>query len=595
MKSFKETFTIKAIARVLSLTIVALVFVVQSAFALTANTAYTLELAKVNSNGTTTVVSSTSVTSDANGKITFTFSNVPTQATNSFLIVTVTDAAGAVQIKSFAPAPAANGTNTLGVNTTTTAQANLMEQLGAVIGTDDPIVVSFGLMFTRDPNLSTTDIANLAIIAQQAIVNGMEVYMLANGATAAQMATFKSKLVYNATAGTTDLRDFTALTKSAVDTPAQAKDDMAKASGLISAAFVDAAAAASIDLDLVLSAFDSAGIKLQSGAGLTAMNALSIAFRTTMNQAVNSFFTQLSAVKVKERYSNALTVLGASAGQLTQFNAAVSTMATDMAAIDTTYALYYDGTPGYDMTETLAAASAAGHLSLADPVIAAGITAGPPNGLVAATSTVQNAMDYAYQYVFAKFQGAAPGTGIQSTNADITTMKSNVATALAVAVGSLPAGLGTYRDFTGSTINWPIPQTASVNFIAAAISATGSLSYTRTTLAVPANMAWLNGNTGVRTDFGPLGLNLPASFADLMGMQEDIMIAEFTRFYIFDPANGTTGGNPTQAQMQSTKAGFITNIAAIVGNISGTTDGTTAFTTAQKKALVLSQQQPSLH
>ncbi len=611
MKSFKEIFTTKAIARVLSLTIVALVFAAQSAFALTASTAYTLELSKMNSDGTTTLVSSTSVTSDANGKITFTFSNVPTQATNNFLIVTVKDSAGTVQIKSFAPAPAASGTNTMGVNTTTTAQAKLMEKLGVVIGTDDPIVVSFGLMFTRNPNLTTTDIGNFAIIGKEAIINGMEVYMTANGATAAQMTTFKSKLVYNATAGTTDLRDFTALTKAAVDTQASAKDDMAKASGLISAAFVDAAAAAGIDLDLVLSAFDSAGIKLESGAGLTAINALSAAFRNAMNQSVNSFFTSLSATKVKKRYGETLTALNATTAQNTRFNTGVDTMTTAMAAIDTTYASYFDGTAGYDMTETINTAHTAGRVDKTLNPIAAGITAwtnaGSPawtnvsQGLDPATSTIQNAIDYAFQNAFSTF-----GTDIASTNAEITTLKSDVASALGIAVGSLPTGFGTYTNFSGTTVNWPIPQTVAVSYVASVITATGSLTYTRSGLAVPTSMTeWFGtcadgtkhtktactGASSVWTAKTATTFNTGnTSFDSLLGIQEDIMFAENTRFGIF-----ANGASPTQTQMQTAKATFITNLGTIVGNIGGTSDGTTAFTTVQKKALVQAQQQPSLH
>ncbi len=559
--------------------LVAMCFMQSAAWALTANTVYTLELSKVNSNGTTTTVSTTSTTSDAAGKITFTFSNVPTQATNNFLIVTVKDGSGAVVIKSFAPAPAANSTNTLGVNTTTTAQAKLMEQLGATIGTDDPIVVSFGLMFTRNPNLTATDITNFATIGKEAIVNGMEPYMLANGATAAQVSTFKSKLVYNATSGTTDLRDFTALAKVAVDTPAAAKADMAKASGLISSAFVDAAEAANIDLDLVLAAFDAAGIKLQSGPGASAMGALSAAFRNQMNAAVNSFFTQVAAVKVKQRYAAVLTALNASTAEKARFNTGVTTMAADMAAADALFASYFDGTAGYSLAETLATAFAANHLANSGK-IGALITAAK----LATTDTVQTAMNAVYGAAFDAFS-----TAIQSTNAEITAMRQHISTAL----GGTPTvaqlatqGVGTYRNFNGQILNWPIPQVASVNFVASIIAAGGALTYTRTTLAVPANMGWLNGN-GTRTTFNTGN----ASFDALLGMQEDVMIAENTRFSIF--AGG--GTPPSQAQQQAAKASFITHLATIAGNLGGTTNGATAITTVQKKALIKAQQQPSLH
>jgi len=613
MQITRSHFTLKTIAGLFSLAFIAMAFVSQSCFALTANTPYTIELAKVNANGSTSLVSTSTATSDANGKITFTFTNVPTQATNNFLIVTVKDGAGNVQIKSFAPAPPANAGNTLGVNTTTTAQAKLMEQMGLIVGSDDPIVVSFGLMFTRNPNLSTTDIGNAAIIGKEAIINGMETYMLANGATAAQLATFKKKLVYNATSGAKDLRNFAALAKSSVDTPASAKADMAKASGLISDIFVDAASAAGIDLDLILAAFDDAGIKLQSGAGLSAMNALSVAFRNNMNQSVNNFFTRVSATKVKSRYAAALTALNASTAQKNRFNTGVTTMTTAMAAIDSTYAAYFDGTG--NMMESINAAHAAGRIDKTQNPVAAAITAWTATGSPAinspgfnqgtmldpVNSSIQNAIDLSFQAAFNTFN-----VDIQSTNAEITALKTAVATALGITTAGLPPGFGTFTDFNGNVVNWPIPQAAGVSFVASVIGAGGNLSYTRSALAIPNSMAeWFgscaNGTSFSRTSCTGAGsvwtVNTAtafntgsASFDALLGIQEDVQIAEQTRFDIFSGAT-----QPTQLQMQTAKRAFITNLATIIGNIGGTSDGVTALSIAQKKALVQAQQQPSLH
>jgi len=612
-----------------------------AAWALTASTAYTLELSKVNSDGTTTLVSTTSTTSDSTGKITFTFSNVPTQATNNFLIVTVKDSTGAVVIKSFAPAPAASGTNTLGVNLTTTAQANLMEKLGTVIGTDDPIVVAFGLMFTRDPNVTATDIDNLAIVAKEAIVNGMEAAMTAtttpNHATAAEMTAFKKALVYNATSGAKDLRSFTALTKSAVDTPAQAKADLAKASGLIADAFVDAAAAAGIDLDVILAAFDSADPSTGSTAAQTALSNLSTKFQNSMNQSVGTFFTRLASAKMKQRYSATLTTLNATSTEKTRFNTGVTALATDMGDADTLFSPYFDGT--YDttssttgMNETLNAAFAANHLTdtsadATPDAIGAGINvwntyhathsgtwqAGNISlGLDPAVAKVQEAMNYVYSKAFDSF-----ATTIASTDAEISDMKTKVANALNLpgGVSDLPSFFGTYQGFDGTSKNWPIPQTVSVNFIASAVSAGGSFGYTPDTdadLPVPSNMAEFMGTcsdptkvtrtacgttnwTAGRTIFTG-GADLASqSLPALQNMQQDLEIIDFNRFSIFDPNNTTTNnGNPTRAQEQAAKKTFIQGLARVVGHITGTQDGTTAFTDAQKKALVQAQQQPSL-
>jgi len=605
--------TLKSLTGLLLLAMITMAVAAQNCFALAPNTPYTVEMAQVNANGSTTLVSSSSTTSDGTGKITFTFTNVPTQATNNFLIITVKDNAGNVQIKSFAPAPPANATNLLGVNTTTTAQAKLMEKMGQIIGTDDPIVISFGLMFTRNPTLSTTDIGNAAIIGQEAIINGMEPYMLANGATASQLAAFKKKLVYNATPGAKDLRNFAALAKSSVDTPASAKADMAMASGLISDIFIDAAAATGIDLDLILAAFDAAGIKLQSGAGLSANNALSATFRNNMNQSVQNFFTRVSATKVKSRYATTLTTLNATAAQKTRFNTGVTSMSNAMAAIDSRYAAYFDGSA--NMTETINTAHAAGRIDKTQNPVASAITAwinaGSPavnsmnfnsaTMLDPATSTIQNAIDLSYMAAFNSFN-----TAIQSTNAEISALKTAVANAMGATVASLPPGLGTFTDFNGNIVNWPVPQTAAVSFVASIISGGGGLNYTRSGLAIPNSMAeWFgscaNGTSFSRTACTGAGSTWTvntatafntgnAAFDALLAIQEDIQIAEQTRFDIY-----ATGAQPTQLQMQTAKRTFITNLGTIIANISGTTDGVTALSSAQQRALVQAQQQPSLY
>lgn len=545
---------------------------------LASNTQYTVTMEKFLSDGTLSAVGSTTVTSDANGKITFTFSNVPTCPTTNFLSIKVTDASNTVVRRSFSPAPPANATNSLGANGVSTKQAEAMVAVGAAIASDDPFAVLFGLMFTRTDVLTPTDITSIATLGQEGIINGMEPDMLANGVSAAQMTTFKNSLIC-AAAGKKDLSNFTTLFKSAVDTPAQAQADMAKAAGLLADIVIDAAATAGIDLDVILAAFDTAGDRVNTGAGAAAMAAMSASVRNSMNQAVNSFSTRIGVQKVQARYAEMLTTLGVSGAAVTRFNTAVAALGTDMATIDTTYAKYFDDPVNWPMTPA-----------------------------------IQNAIDTAYQTAFGTFQ-----TSIASTNAEITAMQTNIATGLGnvITQAQLAAsGVGTYYDFNGNQVNWPIPQTGAVNFIAGVLSAGGSLGYTRSTLAIPANLIWIGscagavggpyfdktscetappgGGGGTWTAARSTYPGVPASFASLQGMQEDLMIAEFTRFYIHDPANATTGGNPTSAQRKASTLAFKANVASIAAAISGTTDGTTAYTAAQKRALVLSQQQPSI-
>ncbi|MDX8392809.1 MAG: hypothetical protein R8K53_09660 [Mariprofundaceae bacterium] len=574
--------------------------------ALLASTSYVVTLEKFLSDGTLSAVSSTTVTSDTNGKIAFTFSNVPTCPTTNFLSVKVTTAADTATIvrRSFSPAPPANGTNLLGANGVSTKQGEAMVATGALLGSDDPIAVAFGLLFTRTDQLTTTDIDNIAILGKEGIINGMEAYMTnpAQGnVSAAAMTTFKEKLICNQP--NTDLSNLTSLFKSAVDTPAQASDDMAKAAGVIGDSFIAAAAAANIDLDVILAGFDSAGDKVGTGAGATAFAAITAGVQASILQGVNSFATRLGVKKVQQRYSAALTALGVSGAEVTTFNNAVTALGTNMATNETTFGSYFEDPAGFNMGETIDVAHAAGRVDKTIDPIAAGVTvwtnAGSPptpafgQGLNPATSTIRDAIDFSFNNSFNVFSAA-----IASSSADITLMRNNISTAivgnlsLVATLASGPQPVGTYRDFGGTSKNWPIPQTGSVNFVSNNKIAGGSLGYTRSALTVPGNMAWLNGTGARKLNFGT---GTP-SFEALLGMQEDVMIAENTRFYVFDAGNGAiaTPGSPTNLEQQAAKAAFITNLAAIAAAITGTTDGATNLTTAQKEALVQSQQQPSI-
>jgi len=76
------------------------------ASALTAGQDYTVVLSKINSDGTITSVSSTSATADANGKLGFSLSNLPTAVDANFVLLQVKDAGGNVVRQGIAPAPA---------------------------------------------------------------------------------------------------------------------------------------------------------------------------------------------------------------------------------------------------------------------------------------------------------------------------------------------------------------------------------------------------------------------------------------------------------------------------------------------------------
>lgn len=551
-------------------------FVNRPAWALTAGETYTITLYKLNSDGSTTLTSSTTATADANGKIAFSLTNVPTSPTTNFIVIQCTDSSGTVVRKGFAPAPPAGSENLLGMNTLATSQTDAMLQCGATAGTDDPILVGFGLVLTRSPGISDDDLLRIATLGNAAIrgTGGFEDFLTNNGVSASQLQTFREKLVYNSTSGAKDLSNFTAMFKDAVDN--NDDDDMAKAGGYMAEIFVDAGNAAGIDPTLILAAHDAAGEVTFQAEYVALMAAMSSDVQNSINQSMSSFFTRIAAMKLKTEYTDALTTLGASGTQVDTFNSAVATMVSAFEDIDATYGDYFMNPDSY----------------VADH--------GTTN------AAVQNAINTAFNTAFSTFQ-----TAIQSSNANITAMKQAVASALGVAVGTLPSDFGTTQDFSGNTVNWPIPQTVMVNWVASIIAAGGGLTYTRDTLALPTGVqSWIgtcsdtqygdqnscqdNGETWTaeRGDYS----GEDASFAALMGLEEDLRIIEFTRFAVYDNLDPNT---QTDEQMKAAeKAGrlaFQQHLESARDRIDGTVDGVTDITTTQKEAIIKVMQQPNLH
>jgi hypothetical protein len=511
-----------------------------NAGALTAGDTYTITLSKVNSDGSVTEQSSTTATADSDGKITFSFSSVPTSPATNFLVLSLTDASDAVVRKSFVPAPPAGETGQLGLNELSTVQTNMILAALAAAGTDDPIVVAYGLILTRSPNMSDDEVQAVATLGRLCIQQGFEDMLLSNGVTAAQLSTFKQKLVYNQP--NKDLSNFTALFKSAVDNPAQATDDMNLAAGLIADIFIDAGVASGIDLSLILAAHDAAGMVIDTNAEAgAAFAAFSSATGSTINQSMTNFFMRIQAVKLKASYTNAFAVLNASGAQVTRFNTAVQAMISAMQDLDKLYGQYYE-----------------------DPSLM--------------DDTIKTQMDNAFSTVFETFQ-----TAIAATDDEITDMKNAIATALGIPVGDL-SDVGSYRNRDGATVNWPIPQVVATNWVANILQAGGELTYDRATVAaalpVPDNMAWLNSGSGTRNDFSAM----PSSFAALMGMQEDMQIAEMTRNSIEEP---------TAQERQDANLAYAEDVALIMSSLSGTTDGATDISADEKEALVKMVEHPS--
>jgi hypothetical protein len=543
--------------------------------ALTAGATYTIVIQKMNSNGTVSDYSTTEATADSNGKLSFSLTSLPTNTQCNFIVFILKDATGTVVRKGFVPAPPAGSTNQLGINNLSTAQTNAILSAAEKIATDDPIPFAYLITLLRSDGATANDALLIAELGKYAIVGtgGFEDTLTANGVTATQLANFKSYLIYNPTAGKKTLRDLTASFKAAVDSgdTTTAKQEMQKAGGFMADVFMDAASSAGIDYTLILAAHDAAGDVAQAHQA-DIVSQLTANVQNSMEQSMSAFFQRIAAIKVKGEYTKALNTLNASGTQVDTFNAAVNTMMTAMAAIDSDYADFYNDPQGY--------------------CTAQGKT----------FNAVQDEVSARYQAAFAAFQ-----TAIAASNADITAMKTNVVRDFGILLAQLPPDFGTYYDFTGTPKNWPIPQVVMVNWMAQNVVATGgALTYTRDTLAIPNHMQqWTGscsnpnfwdqgsceGNGGVwtpgRHDFS--AMTPSPSFNAYLGLMEDIQIIENARYALYD------GGNqPTRDEERANKLTFQQRMGDAAARIGGTTDGTTEITAEQKDAIIKLLMQPSM-
>ena len=534
-----------------------LTFCSTTVLALTSGETYTVTVFKLESDGSYTEYNSTSAVADANGKLQFELSGIPTNDQANFVIFELTDSLGTVLRRGLAPAPPANSTNEAGLNTMATAQTDAMIAAGAVAGTDDPIMVAYLMIIIRSDDVSTNDAQLLAQIGSNAIRGdgGFIDYLQTNGVTSSQLATLREKLVYNNVAGTYDLRDYTSSYKSAIDNDNDGA--MYEAGGFMADIFVDAAAAAGIDPALILGAHDAAGIVSEQAENMAIMaNLESNTLGNSISQSMTAFHMRIATSKVLREYSNALTALGASGDEVSRFQSAATAFTNDLATIEQTFGAFFMDP---------------------DAFVAA-------NDAYADAAAVQAALNTEYQTAFSTLQG-----NIQGTNAEITALKEAFVNAFSEinAVGDLPADFGQDRNFAGDTVNWPIPKIVTADWIATIVSNGGELTYDRATvqaqIAVPNNMDWLNGN-GTRSDFS----GDPSTLQELNEIIEDVQICDFIRYNIYDG-----GAEPSTAEEKAARTEFASNLAIIKGAIGGTTDGSTAVSTSEIDALIKLMLEPS--
>lgn len=530
------------------------------------NASYSITSSKLRSNGTVTDIETVPAKTDANGKLTFSLSTVPTNADANFLAFTIKDGNGNVVRQGIVPAPPSNDVNQIGINDLATAQAAAFLTAAQIAQSDDPILSSYLLVLLRSPNVLASDIPKLGNLGNAAILNGFETY-LAGKVAPAKVSALKSCLIYNPDSTKKTLRDITKGFYTAVESgdAATESSETQKAGALMADVFMDAAACAGVPLDLITNAHDAAGDAAQA-TGLmdpTGQAPLSSDLISAIDQSMSTFNRKIGMVKMVTKYTNALNTLQASGAQVNTFISAAQAMAQASQAVDVQYADFFKSPTAYCTAHGTDQA------------------------------TVQNAVNTIYQNAWSTFQSS-----IASSDADITALKSLVQTVLPTVV--LPPDFG-LNFVNGSPINWPVQQVVMVKWMLGLIQGGGNLTYTRDTIPIPTNMQMWVGSCSDTMYWDQMGcqshgatwtpqrstFNTPsAAFNAYLGIQQDVQIADMTRSSIWD-----NGNQPTQPEKMQAAEAFLTNLGNIAGNIVATKGGVSA-TDAEKNAIITLMLQP---
>jgi hypothetical protein len=515
------------------------IFFATSAMALTPNTTYMVKLSTVSPGGQLTQSATTSGTSDTNGKISFSFSNIPANSVSKFLMVQIIDGSGAV-VRQAMVAAAASGSNiNMGVSEVTDKQAKAMLKTITDAGSDSPTPLMLLMTMVRSGAITDADAQNFSPLARSA-GSAFETFMAGNGVTATQLAAFKSNMLAAMLSTATKFKD-------SVDaaTPALEAGKRGEAMSSLMDAMVKAAADAGISPNMMQIAFDEAGKAAENAAATAPINTNVIMAMKTMFR-LDAQQRQLRAEM--RRYADAMTTLGASATHMQQFSTASAALGSAMMSAQVNYEQMFT-----------------------DPAVF-------PN--TAAINTAESTMLGAMQTSFNNFIT----TDAAASNTDITGMLSSMATRMSGMGGMMSGmtsttlanmGIGKMMTVPGGALqNWTVMMASINDFILPGTQ----LTYTPST-TLSGQLTAL----GVTPPTLPNFSQLADPYKSMLELQYDLMLVKLINVQKL----AQLGTTPTQAQLAQLKEDALTMLAAIKQNITGPTD-------AQKDALVVSMTEPEM-
>lgn len=515
------------------------VFFATSAMALTPNTTFMVKLSTVSSTGQLIQAATTSGTSGANGKISFSFSNIPTNSMSKFLMIQILDGSGTVVRQAMVAASAPGSNINMGVSEVTDKQAKAMLKTITDAGSDNPTPVILLMTMVRSGAMTDADAQNFSPLARSA-ASSFETFMTGNGFTATQMTAFKSNML-------SAMLSAAAKFKESVDaaTPALEAGKRGEAMSTFMDAMVKAAADAGISPNMMQIAYDEAGKAAESAAATSTINPdVIIAMKASFR--VETQHRQLRAEM--KSYSDAMTVMGASATHMQQFSTASANMSTAMMSAQANFEQMF-----------------------ADPTAFPNTTA---------ISTAKSNMLAAMQTMFNNFTF----TDAAASNNDLAGMLGNMATRMNGMGGMMSGmtsttlanmGIGKMMTAPGGALqNWTVMMVSANDFVTPG----SQLTYTPST-----TLSGLLTALGVTPPTPPTFSQFADPYKSMLEFQYDLMLLKLINVQKL----AQLGTTPTQAQLAQLKEDDLAMRAAIKQNLAGLTD-------AQKDALIVSMTVPEM-
>lgn len=521
--------------KIASLLFAVTVWAASVAFALPPNSALTVTLSTVSPTGQLTQVASQPVTSDAGGKIAFSFSNVPTGS--SFLMVQIMSG-NSVLRRAMVAAPAANGSVKVGVDQVTDRQALAMTQTISSAGTVDPTQMMALMNMVRSGAISDTDAQNFGPLGQSASA-AFEKTLTDNGVTAAQLGTFKTNLI-NA------MRDYAAGFQQAVtsSTAAAAAAQRGAALSTFRDDVVNAGVNAGISSDLIQLAFGQAGSAAASAPAAANFSNPDIGTTLMATWGLGAMQVQLQAQA--RNYTDAMSVVNASNTLQTRFANAKTTLGGAIQSAQQTFeqAMFADQASFPSSTT-----------------------------ITGAVSAMLTRMQTAFNGFF---------SSSTASDADVSSMLTTMASRMAgmggmmggmssTTLSGMGIGMMTTSPTSSGAQNWTVMMVAAGEFV----SPTLGMTYTPITNTLTSQL------TTVPTP--PSFASFADPYKSLLELQYDLMLTKLLALQ----QEASLGTSPTLAQVAQIAATEYQNRAAIMQNISGVTD-------AQKSAMVAALTQPQL-